>query len=200
MDRRHLLSTGMVLALGAMAPAVDSAGAAAAPANAGLLINGLSGNTIDKNRATGTFSSASLLIQKVGLDNETRTLKVYGLVTGTYTDSGGTPHAVKNKPVVAIATLASGIDGSRARAPSCSILNLILGPLHLNVLGLVIDLNQVVLNITGQTGVGELLGNLLCGLAGLLDPGLGPLGQITQQLNQINKQLPKALGTLTGGG
>src|SRR3954447_12778415 len=116
MDRRHLLSTGMVLALGAMAPAVDSAGAAAAPANAGLLINGLSGNTIDKNRATGTFSSASLLIQEVGLDKETRTLKVYGLISGTYTDSGGTPHAVNNKPFVAIATLASGIDGSRARA------------------------------------------------------------------------------------
>ena len=47
-----------------------------------------------------------------------------------------------------------------------------LGPLHLDVLGLVIDLNRVVLNITGQTGAGNLLGNLLCGLVGILDGGV----------------------------
>jgi hypothetical protein len=34
----------------------------------------------------------------------------------------------------------------------------------------------------------------------LLNPGLGPLGQITQQLSKINKQLAKALVTITGGG
>jgi hypothetical protein len=48
--------------------------------------------------------------------------------------------------------------GERARSAergligSCDILNLVLGPLHLDLLGLVIDLNQVVLNITGTTG------------------------------------------------
>jgi hypothetical protein len=55
---------------------------------------------------------------------------------------------------------------------ACDILNLVLGPLHLDLLGLVIDLNQVVLDITGETGAGNLLGNLLCGLFGILDaPG-----------------------------
>ncbi len=57
------------------------------------------------------------------------------------------------------------------QAPSCAILSLVLGPLHLDVLGLVIDLNRVVLNITGQTGAGNLLGNLLCALTGILDGG-----------------------------
>jgi hypothetical protein len=33
----------------------------------------------------------------------------------------------------------------------CTILNLTLGPLHLDLLGLVVDLNQVHLTITGQT-------------------------------------------------
>jgi len=52
---------------------------------------------------------------------------------------------------------------------SCQILSLTLGPLHLNLLGLVVDLNQVVLNITAQSGSGQLLGNLLCAVAHLLD-------------------------------
>jgi hypothetical protein len=79
-----------------------------------------------------------------------------------------------------------------AAAPlgSCDILNLVLGPLHLNLLGLVVDLNQVVLNVTGMTGAGNLLGNLLCAVAGLLD-GTGVLTQVSQLLNQI-------LGVLRG--
>jgi hypothetical protein len=48
----------------------------------------------------------------------------------------------------------------------------VLGPLHLDVLGLVIDLNRVILNIVGQTGAGNLLGNLLCALVGILDGGV----------------------------
>lgn len=56
--------------------------------------------------------------------------------------------------------------------PSCDIVSLVLGPLHLDVLGLVIDLNRVVLTIVGQTGPGNLLGNLLCALTGILDDGL----------------------------
>jgi hypothetical protein len=52
---------------------------------------------------------------------------------------------------------------------TCDILHLVLGPLHLNLLGLVVDLNQVVLDITAETGAGNLLGNLLCAITGLLD-------------------------------
>jgi len=66
-------------------------------------------------------------------------------------------------------------------APSCDILNLVLGPLHLDLLGLVVDLNQVVLNITAEPGAGNLLGNLLCGVAGLLDSP----GGLSRLLNQI---------------
>lgn len=47
---------------------------------------------------------------------------------------------------------------------TCSILDLVLGPLHLNLLGLVIDLNRVHLTITATRG-GGLLGDLFCGLA-----------------------------------
>jgi hypothetical protein len=47
----------------------------------------------------------------------------------------------------------------------CNILNLRLGPINLNVLGLVIQTNTIVVNVTGVPQQG-LLGNLLCALLG----------------------------------
>ncbi len=60
---------------------------------------------------------------------------------------------------------------------SCDVLNLVLGPLDLNLLGLEVHLNSVVLDIIAVTGAGNLLGNLLCAVAGLLD-GTDVLGQV----------------------
>src|SRR3954471_7489445 len=51
----------------------------------------------------------------------------------------------------------------------CPILHLDLGPLDLNLLGLHVHLNEVVLNVEAIPGAGNLLGNLLCAIAGLLD-------------------------------
>jgi hypothetical protein len=50
-----------------------------------------------------------------------------------------------------------------ARA-TCPVLELLLGPLHLNVLGLVVDLNKLHLTVTATQG-GGLLGNLFCSLS-----------------------------------
>ena len=73
-------------------------------------------------------------------------------------------------------------------AASCTILDLTLGPIHLNVLGLVVDTNQIHVTITGQQGPGNLLGNLLCGIAGLLDGGTSLTG-LANTLNQILRLL-----------
>jgi hypothetical protein len=57
----------------------------------------------------------------------------------------------------------------RAQPPlpvTCDVLNLVLGPLDLNVLGLEISLNQVVLDIVANPA-GGLLGSLLAILCGL---------------------------------
>jgi hypothetical protein len=70
----------------------------------------------------------------------------------------------------------------------CEILTLDLGPLDLNLLGLRVALDEVHLLIEAIPGAGELLGNLLCAVAGLLDPSgtlTGVLGQIANLLNQI---------------
>ncbi len=52
-----------------------------------------------------------------------------------------------------------------AAAPGeCSVLDLVLGPLNLNLLGLVVELNKVHLTITANPS-GGVLGSLFCGLA-----------------------------------
>ncbi len=51
-----------------------------------------------------------------------------------------------------------------ATVPACPVLNLVLGPLHLDLLGLVVDLNKVNLVITATPGGGA-LGNLFCTLS-----------------------------------
>lgn len=47
---------------------------------------------------------------------------------------------------------------------TCQVLDLVLGPLHLNLLGLIVDLNQVHLTITADPN-GGVLGSLFCKLA-----------------------------------
>jgi hypothetical protein len=69
--------------------------------------------------------------------------------------------------------------------PTCPILFLELGPLNLDLLGLTVFLDQVTLVIGAEPGQGNLLGNLLCAVAGLLDPPGGPLQSIIGLLNDI---------------
>jgi hypothetical protein len=73
---------------------------------------------------------------------------------------------------------------SASAARTCDVLFLQLGPLDLDLLGLVVHLDQVTLNIDAESGSGNLLGNLLCAVTGLLD-GVGSLVAIAQLLNQI---------------
>jgi hypothetical protein len=71
---------------------------------------------------------------------------------------------------------------------TCQILELTLGPLGLDLLGLMVHLDEVHLEITAQSGPGNLLGNLLCGTAGLLDSN-APLNAIVQVLHQLLRLL-----------
>ena len=70
-------------------------------------------------------------------------------------------------------------------------LDLTLGPLHLDLLGLLVDLNQVHLQITAQQGSGNLLGNLLRAVAGLLDnnSGAGGLSGLLQGISNLLNQI-----------
>jgi hypothetical protein len=72
------------------------------------------------------------------------------------------------------------LGGSPGAEGGCDILNLSLGPVNLDLLGLVVALDDcnggpVTVDITGQDG--QLLGDLLCSIAGLLNDGI-PLGTV----------------------
>ena len=61
-------------------------------------------------------------------------------------------------------TLGTGVRQLQSIGPGpCSIVDLLLGPLHLDVLGLIVDLNQVHLQITADPNEGP-LGSLLCSI------------------------------------
>lgn len=67
-------------------------------------------------------------------------------------------------------------------AATCPILDLSLGPINLSLLGLNVDTSPICLVITAQQG-GGLLGDLLCGIANLLNQGT-PLADILAGLTQ----------------
>ena len=109
-----------------------------------------------------------------------------GSFTGTITDAAGNVTSGTQALTLPV-TLPGAAQTAAAAAPTatCQVLHLELGPLDLNLLGLMVHLDKVVLDITAVQAPGNLLGNLLCAIAGLLDPGPGPLGAITALLNQI---------------
>ena len=97
------------------------------------------------------------------------------------------------------ASVTSGAAGAQSSqippiTGACNILNLVLGPIDLNVLGLRVRTNQINLRIDAVPGPGNLVGNLLCGITGLLDPNAlanTPLGQLTQILNALLALSPR---------
>jgi hypothetical protein len=72
---------------------------------------------------------------------------------------------------------------------SCTVLTLDLGPLHLDLLGLVVDLAPVSLDVTAVPGSGNLLGNLLCAVTHLLDNTGGSGGALMGLSNLLNQIL-----------
>ena len=84
-----------------------------------------------------------------------------------------------------ITTVLNNVAVPAAATGTCPILTLTLGPLNLNVLGLVVNIpNPINVNIVAQSGPGNLLGNLLCSVSNLLNGG-GPLSGIASALNSI---------------
>ena len=77
---------------------------------------------------------------------------------------------------------------------ACSVLNLSLAPIDLNLLGLRVRTNRIDLRIEAvPTSVpgGGLLGDLLCGITNLLNPGANsPLSAVTQLLNALLALVP----------
>jgi hypothetical protein len=171
--RTRLIGSGTAVALagafavgpGAIsAQAAPSAGpatvAAAQPAATTLPVRG---TLPDGTAFTGQLSNLSTSV----VDGA---LQLSGTITGTNLPAGGTDF--------------TAVIQDLAVTQACDILTLDLGPLHLDLLGLVIDLSPISLDITAVPGAGNLLGNLLCAIAGLLDRP-GPLSGLAALLERL---------------
>ena len=89
----------------------------------------------------------------------------------------------------------TGPTGPTGQPQSCQVLKLVLGPLHLDLLGLVVDLygkthsSPVVVTINAIPSEG-LLGQLLCGLAG--GTGVNSISQLQSLLSSLGVTLDTA--------
>lgn len=182
------------VALSTVAVTTASAAAAPAPTKApapqaeavGTMTSQVSGTFTDVLGGLGTVTGS---FSPTKFQSSQRQITATGTLTSTLTDSTGTVLGTVQRTVTMPVILPEGQGGSSGgmgTQATCDVLNLVLGPLHLDLLGLVVDLNRVVLDIVAQTGAGNLLGNLLCAITNLLNGGIVlPLPFITQLLNQI---------------
>jgi hypothetical protein len=186
---RLVTASALTLSMGIGVPAImaTSASAATNSGSAARVTTAAAAKSITST-VTGTFTNAD----GKGTFNGTFTptsfrvvngaLAAVGTVKGTLTDANGSSlGSVSQTATLPIHT--TGASGAAVpAAAACNVLNLVLGPLNLNLLGLVVTLNQVHLNITAVPG--SLLGDLLCDVANLLNSG-GALSSIASLLNQI---------------
>jgi hypothetical protein len=177
--KRRVLSLGLILALMTMvvwAPAFASASPAGAPtggptnAPAGLQI------PVNVSTASGTLTGVFSLSRFVVRNGQ---LAAVGTLTGTITNAAGATVGAIARTITLSVLNISG---------TCDILHLELGPIDLDLLGLVVHVDKIVIDIDAQSGPGNLLGNLLCAVANLLNGG-GPLSAIANLLNQVLGQL-----------
>ncbi|HEY0949273.1 hypothetical protein [Nocardioides sp.] len=114
---------------------------------------------------------------------------VRGLVRGVVHERNGdrtTFATLKTARVKSIEGTPIRVGRAVAGQATCDVLHLVLAPLDLDLLGLKVHLDRVVLDVVANSGSGKLLGNLLCAVTGLLDGGLGgALGRLTRLLNDI---------------
>jgi hypothetical protein len=190
------LTVGLVgaLMLGGQASATGadtSSRAVVAHNGAGKLKSKIAGSTDDGRQVVGTFTP--LKFKKLNGKQW-----VMGVVDGVVKNADGSTETfstlgtskVKSIDHKLLSGLGRGASGRTAA--TCDILHLVLAPLDLDLLGLRVHLDRVVLDIVAATGAGNLLGNLLCAITGLLDGGT-PLSGLLAQLNNLLSQILDAL-------
>lgn len=151
--------------------------AAAQVATQEALSTPITGTVEDGGTFEGNFVINKFMVHK-------GQLVAKGKISGTLYDEAG--NVIGDAPTRTVFMPVSGDDSASALsvAQTCDVLNLVLGPLDLNLLGLEVHLDTVVLDIIANPA-GGLLGDLLCAVANLLDNPLSDLFEIAGLLNQI---------------
>jgi hypothetical protein len=207
----------MLLAAGGLV-SVAGAPAAEAAKKTGLQINGVRGTAGPTDADQSQRFIGSVRITEIRLlDETTRSVAVKGFLKGdVYTSSGSfvrhvpetafpstnavlnaSPRRAEEEPDGEPRIIPAAFEVQEAQAAVCPILVLDIGAIHLDLLGLVVDLAPISLDITAVPGAGNLLGNLLCAVANLLNgTGGGSLGGLLAQINQILQSILAIIGTL----
>jgi hypothetical protein len=208
-DIRRLIPTGLIavvlaLSMTLFGAAVGSASAAVAPGRIHAKAKHVKITAPVRGHTEGGRAVRAVFIPK-SFSHSGGVLKARGVLKGRIVRPGPDLKFRKRGVVMEV----TSVDGHKAAAPSaraaafpptppagaCNVLNLVLAPLDLNILGLEVHLNQVVLNIVAQSGAGQLLGNLLCFVAGLLDGGT-PLSDLLARVTTLLNRILGALGAL----
>jgi hypothetical protein len=156
--------------------ALGQAGTAAAQPTGELL----TGIPVTGTLADGGTFEGVLSITGFAIDDGQ--LLASGVLEGTATQDGVVTEVTQTFTNIPVGLIGDGDAGA------CDILFLDLGPIDLDLLGLTVDLSQIVLDVNAVPGAGNLLGNLLCAVVGLLDgPGSG--NGLTALINRINNLL-----------
>ena len=155
---------------------------------AGKMKAPVTGTTEDGRKVKGSFTPSEFKVVD-------EALVVSGTLEGRILGKGA-PKSFEEEITAPVEDVIAGGPRGGEVAAACDILNLVLGPLDLNLLGLEVHLDTVVLDIVAQPGPGNLLGNLLCAVAGLLDGAGGFGGVIGNLLNQLVGLLEDILGQL----
>ena len=154
----------------------------------GKVTSKIVGTARDGSKVAGTFSPLKF-VKKGGKPGQGRRRRRRHPRRRHQGDIHGPAHppGQEDQRPVAVRPTARSAQGLAA----CDILHLILGPLDLDLLGLQVHLDKVVLDIVATPGAGNLLGNLLCAVTGLLDGG--PLAGLLGQLNDLLGPDPRRL-------
>ena len=177
--KRRLI--GMTLILALVSAFVIMPGSVKAQTTSGLTIP-VSGS-FTSTAGPGTFTGKLTITQFAAQNGH---LVALGTLSGTLKNaSGDVLKTLTNQTVTVPLTrlLQSGT--------ACQILTLDVGAIHLNLLGLVINLSPIHLTVTAQQGPGNLLGNLLCTVAHLLD-GHASMNAVAAILNSLLRNLHAA--------
>jgi hypothetical protein len=170
----------LIFTLMAMVGLIAAPAVSAAPARAGAL-QGIP--VTGALQGGGTFDGT---IDITSITRDGNILNVTGAIDGLL--NGVTPVTDTFTSTLDLSAL-TGNQGNGQGQGSCQILFLELGPLFLDLLGLVVEIpDPIVLDVRAEPGPGNLLGNLLCAVAGLLDGG-GPLAALDNLLRQVNRLL-----------
>ena len=187
--RRVLVSVALAATIALLPLTATVAQAQAGVGKTAGLSVPITGTAVDSTDSASTVQAVTGTFTIQRFSRAQRQIFAEGTVVATVTNSltGATRIFVTPVSIPLVMPAPDAASGAAVAAlATCDVLNLVLGPLHLDLLGLVVDLNQVVLNITGETGSGNLLGNLVCAITGLLDGGLGgAIGQVVTLLNSL---------------